>query len=85
MARMPGPYFGIRFSAISVFCANWAEIFYGSSGDHYLSIGDDKSKLQCLIIIFYVFLGTFRGKMGVATMVWGLKPQLVGLYLDLLS
>ena len=25
--------------------ANWAEIFYGNSGDYYISIGGEKSKL----------------------------------------
>ena len=34
------------------FWANWAEIVYGSSGDHYLSIGD---KIQ-VISFFFIFI-----------------------------
>ena len=45
---------------------NWAENFYGNSGDYYLSIGGEKSKLWCLFFSFD-FLATFGGKMGVAT------------------
>ena len=37
-------YLGIRF--FGHFWANLAEIFHGSSGDHYLSIGDEKSKVR---------------------------------------
>ena len=55
------PYLGIRF--FCNFWANWAEIFHGSSGDHYLSIGDEKSKLWCLFFIFH-FLGHFKQEKG---------------------
>ena len=46
------------------FWANWAEIFYGSSGDYNLSIGGEKFKLRCL---FFIFRATLGGKMGVST------------------
>ena len=59
MARMP--IFGHTFFGHN--SANWAKKFYGSSGDHHLSIGDEKSKLQYL---FFIFWATFGGKMGVA-------------------
>ena len=59
MARMPifGHWaMGIRF--LDHFWANWADIFYGSSRDPYLSIDDEKSQLRCLFSIFD-FLGHF--------------------------
>ena len=40
------------------FWANWAEIYYGSSRDHYLSM---------LIFQLLIFRATFGGKMGVST------------------
>ena len=43
---------------------DWTETFYGSTGEHYLSIGDEKPELWCL---FFIFWDTFDGKMGVAT------------------
>ena len=58
MARMPifrHTFFGLI-----------GRIFYGSSEDHYLSIGDEKSKLQCLFFSFD-FWATSGGKTGVAT------------------
>ena len=39
----------------SHFWVNWAKRLYGNSGDHYLSIGDEKSKLQGLFLIFDFF------------------------------
>ena len=38
----------------------WAYVFYGSSGDCYLSISDEKSNLWCLFLIV-----NFSGKMGI--------------------
>ena len=61
------PNFGIRFLAVML--ANWAEIFYGSSGDYYLSIGVEKYKLWWIFFIFYIFAWSLY------TWVWGLKTQ----------
>ena len=36
----------------AIFCANWAENFYGNPRDYYLSIGGEKSKLLCLFFSF---------------------------------
>ena len=61
MARMPifGHTFFSHYSAM--FGQIWL-IFYGSSADHYLSIGE----IQVMMLIFN-FWATFGGKMGVAT------------------
>ena len=40
------------------FWANWVENSYENSGNYYLSIGDEKTKLWCLFFIFD-FLGHF--------------------------
>ena len=40
--RSACPYLGILFwPYLSPFWANWAEHFYGNSGDYYLSTGDE--------------------------------------------
>ena len=61
------PYLSIRISAITPpFLGHLDWIFYGSSGDHFLSIGDEKSMLRCLFFSFD-FKATFGGNMGVVT------------------
>ena len=56
------PLLGVRFLAITqpFMGANWANSVR-DSGDHYLSIGGDKSELQYLFLIFD-FWATFGEK-----------------------
>ena len=44
----------------AIFWANRAEVFYGGSGDHYLSIGEEKSKM--LVFVFWFFGPLLAGK-----------------------
>ena len=55
------PIFGLNFLTM------WADNFCGNSGEYYLSIVGEKSKLRFFFSIFIVW-ATFGGKMGVATM-----------------
>ena len=57
----------------------WADIFHGSSGDYYLWIDHNTSKLWCLFPNFW-FLGKFWQENGLGPprtplMVWGLQTQ----------
>ena len=61
---------GIRF------LDNWTEIFWGSSGDHNLSISDEKSKLRCLfLIIRSLSAGKWAWPPCTPQMVWGLQTR----------
>ena len=69
--------FGQKWHAwATIFWANWAEIFYGSSGDHYLSTCDEKSKFRCLFFIFKPILaGRWAWPPRAPLMVLGLQSK----------
>ena len=73
-------YLGKLFLAITqLFWTNWAEFFFGNSGNYYLLVGGEKSKVWSLFLIFD-FLGHFwrengRGHQARPLWSWASKPN----------